>query len=94
MLLFLVAYQYACRDAFVDYWVNGNMLTKDIATQIFTILKQPDLKYLTQVFFTFHNFILLPFDVYEELRSHIFIIMVLCELFLWHSSGGSAIRRD
>ncbi|XP_031094631.1 serine/threonine protein phosphatase 2A regulatory subunit B''beta-like isoform X1 [Ipomoea triloba] len=36
------------RDAFADYWVNGNMLTKDIATQVFTILKQPDLKYLTQ----------------------------------------------
>ncbi|XP_009598612.1 serine/threonine protein phosphatase 2A regulatory subunit B''beta-like isoform X1 [Nicotiana tomentosiformis] len=36
------------RDAFVDYWVNGNMLTKDIATQIYTILKQPDLKHLTQ----------------------------------------------
>ncbi|XP_038889903.1 serine/threonine protein phosphatase 2A regulatory subunit B''beta-like [Benincasa hispida] len=36
------------RDAFVDYWINGNMLTLDIATQIFRILKQPDLKYLTQ----------------------------------------------
>ncbi|KAA8538998.1 hypothetical protein F0562_025690 [Nyssa sinensis] len=36
------------RDAFIDYWVSGNMLTKDLATQIFTILKQPDLKYLTQ----------------------------------------------
>ncbi|XP_075083905.1 serine/threonine protein phosphatase 2A regulatory subunit B''beta isoform X1 [Nicotiana tabacum] len=36
------------RDAFVDYWINGNMLTKDIATQIYTILKQPDLKHLTQ----------------------------------------------
>ncbi|XP_076946960.1 putative serine/threonine protein phosphatase 2A regulatory subunit B''delta [Bidens hawaiensis] len=35
------------RDAFVDYWVHGNMLTKDVATQIFTILKQPDLRYLT-----------------------------------------------
>ncbi|KAK9078661.1 hypothetical protein SSX86_002718 [Deinandra increscens subsp. villosa] len=35
------------REAFVDYWVHGNMLTKDIATQIFTILKQPDLRYLT-----------------------------------------------
>ncbi|XP_010906785.2 serine/threonine protein phosphatase 2A regulatory subunit B''beta [Elaeis guineensis] len=36
------------RDAFVDYWVNGNMMTRDIATQIFIILKQPDRKYLTQ----------------------------------------------
>ncbi|KVI05130.1 Calcium-binding EF-hand [Cynara cardunculus var. scolymus] len=36
------------REAFVDYWVNGNMLIKDTATQIYTILKQPDLRYLTQ----------------------------------------------
>ncbi|KAG1353957.1 serine/threonine protein phosphatase 2A regulatory subunit B''beta [Cocos nucifera] len=36
------------RDAFVDYWVNSNRMTRDIATQIFTILKQPDRKYLTQ----------------------------------------------
>ncbi|KAK9059851.1 hypothetical protein SSX86_020555 [Deinandra increscens subsp. villosa] len=36
------------RDAFVDYWVNGNMLIKDVATQIYTILKQPDLRYLIQ----------------------------------------------
>ncbi|KAL9381860.1 hypothetical protein Peur_024895 [Populus x canadensis] len=39
---------FVTRDAFLDYWINGNMLTLDIATQIFTILKQPDLKYLTQ----------------------------------------------
>ncbi|XP_022149824.1 serine/threonine protein phosphatase 2A regulatory subunit B''beta-like [Momordica charantia] len=36
------------RDGFIDYWITGNMLTLDIATQIFKILKQPDLKYLTQ----------------------------------------------
>ncbi|XP_077226884.1 serine/threonine protein phosphatase 2A regulatory subunit B''beta-like [Tasmannia lanceolata] len=36
------------RDAFVNYWVNNNMLTMDIATQIFSILKQPDRRYLTQ----------------------------------------------
>ncbi|KAK6790958.1 hypothetical protein RDI58_010039 [Solanum bulbocastanum] len=36
------------RDAFVDYWIHGNMLTKDIATQMYTILKQPDLRYLVQ----------------------------------------------
>ncbi|KAK4487822.1 hypothetical protein RD792_003558 [Penstemon davidsonii] len=35
-------------DAFVDYWINGNMLTKDVATQIYSILKQPHLKYLVQ----------------------------------------------
>ncbi|KAI3458712.1 hypothetical protein Pfo_015375 [Paulownia fortunei] len=36
------------RDAFVDYWINGNMLTKDISTQIYTIMKQPDVKSLAQ----------------------------------------------
>lgn len=40
---------FVCRDAFVKYWVDGNMLTMDVATQIFNILKQPDYKYLTQV---------------------------------------------
>ncbi|MBA0758041.1 hypothetical protein Gotri_021073 [Gossypium trilobum] len=39
------------RDAFVKYWVDGNMLTMDIATQIFEILKRPGCKYLTQVDF-------------------------------------------
>eukprot|EP00262_Sarcandra_glabra_P007190 TRINITY_DN19834_c0_g1_i1.p1 TRINITY_DN19834_c0_g1~~TRINITY_DN19834_c0_g1_i1.p1 ORF type:complete len:541 (+),score=103.60 TRINITY_DN19834_c0_g1_i1:270-1892(+) len=36
------------RDSFIDYWVKSNMLTMDIATQIYAILKQPDYKYLTQ----------------------------------------------
>ncbi|VVA25958.1 PREDICTED: serine/threonine phosphatase [Prunus dulcis] len=39
------------RDAFVRYWVDGNMLTMDTATQIFKILKQSDSNYLTQVDF-------------------------------------------
>ncbi|RYR02509.1 hypothetical protein Ahy_B06g081305 [Arachis hypogaea] len=36
------------REAFIDYWIKGNMLTKDIATQMYTILKQPQLNYLTK----------------------------------------------
>ncbi|KAI3968849.1 hypothetical protein MKX01_028999 [Papaver californicum] len=36
------------RDAFVGYWVNGNMLTMDIATEMYRVLKQPDRRYLTQ----------------------------------------------
>ncbi|KAK2638053.1 hypothetical protein Ddye_025848 [Dipteronia dyeriana] len=36
------------RDAFINYWIDGSILTMDVATQIFSILKQPDLKYLTQ----------------------------------------------
>ncbi|KAI0528805.1 serine/threonine protein phosphatase 2A regulatory subunit B''beta [Dendrobium catenatum] len=36
------------RDAFVNYWVNSNMMTMDTATQIFNILKPSDRKYLIQ----------------------------------------------
>ncbi|KAJ6842897.1 serine/threonine protein phosphatase 2A regulatory subunit B''beta-like [Iris pallida] len=36
------------RDTFINYWINSNMMTMDIATQIYTILKQPDHNYLTQ----------------------------------------------
>ncbi|XP_073001645.1 serine/threonine protein phosphatase 2A regulatory subunit B''beta-like [Typha latifolia] len=36
------------RDAFVEYWVNSNMMTMDIASQIFKILKRPDCNYITQ----------------------------------------------
>ncbi|KAG6402178.1 hypothetical protein SASPL_139053 [Salvia splendens] len=36
------------RDAFVDYWINKNMLSKDLATQLYTILKQPEHRYLVQ----------------------------------------------
>ncbi|XVF81015.1 hypothetical protein PTKIN_Ptkin15bG0122400 [Pterospermum kingtungense] len=39
------------RDAFIKYWVDGNMLMMDTATQIFEILKQPGCKHLTQVDF-------------------------------------------
>ncbi|GAB4855349.1 hypothetical protein Ancab_023970 [Ancistrocladus abbreviatus] len=39
---------FVTRDAFVDFWVNGNLLTLDVATQIFTIMKQPDRRYLIQ----------------------------------------------
>lgn len=37
------------RDQFVKYWIGGNMLTMDLATRVYTVLKQPDLRYLTQV---------------------------------------------
>lgn len=33
----------------MDFWVNSNMMTMDSATQVFTILKQPDHDYLTKV---------------------------------------------
>ena len=41
-----------CRDGFIKYWVDGNMLTMDTTTKIFKILRQPDCKYLTQVCFS------------------------------------------
>ncbi|CAN1765712.1 Serine/threonine protein phosphatase 2A regulatory subunit B''beta [Linum perenne] len=37
------------RDQFVQYWVEGNFLTMDLATQIYTVLKQPENEYLSQV---------------------------------------------
>lgn len=40
-----------CRERFMEYWVDQNMLTADTATRIFTVLKQPDKNYLTQVSF-------------------------------------------
>lgn len=40
---------YDFRDAFVDYWINSNMMAVDAATQIFTILKKPNLDYLMKV---------------------------------------------
>ncbi|KAJ4844045.1 hypothetical protein Tsubulata_013450 [Turnera subulata] len=39
------------REAFIKYWVDGNMLTMDTATQMFNILKRPDCKYLTKADF-------------------------------------------
>ncbi|XP_048337449.2 serine/threonine protein phosphatase 2A regulatory subunit B''alpha [Ziziphus jujuba] len=39
------------RDAFIKYWVDGNMLTMDTATQMFKILKQPACNYLSKVDF-------------------------------------------
>ncbi|KAE8686106.1 putative serine/threonine protein phosphatase 2A regulatory subunit B''epsilon [Hibiscus syriacus] len=39
------------RDAFIKYWVDGNMMTMDIATQIFEILKRPGCRFLTQIDF-------------------------------------------
>uniref|UniRef100_A0A453NNV5 PP2A regulatory subunit B'' EF-hand domain-containing protein n=1 Tax=Aegilops tauschii subsp. strangulata TaxID=200361 RepID=A0A453NNV5_AEGTS len=41
--------EFVTRDAFMDFWVNSNMMTMDSATQVFTILKQPDHDYLTKV---------------------------------------------
>ncbi|GJN20857.1 hypothetical protein PR202_gb08286 [Eleusine coracana subsp. coracana] len=36
------------RDAFVDYWINDNKITMDMASQIFEILRKPGYSYLTQ----------------------------------------------
>ncbi|ONM05878.1 probable serine/threonine protein phosphatase 2A regulatory subunit B''delta isoform X1 [Zea mays] len=36
------------RDAFVEYWINDNKVTMDMASQIFEILRKPGYTYLTQ----------------------------------------------
>ncbi|CAA7050294.1 unnamed protein product [Microthlaspi erraticum] len=39
------------RDAFIKYWIDGNMLTMDTASQIYNILRQQGCKYLRQTDF-------------------------------------------
>ncbi|KAG2305519.1 hypothetical protein Bca4012_059590 [Brassica carinata] len=39
---------FVTREAFVDYWVNGNMLIIDMTTQIFKILKQQNQNFLVK----------------------------------------------
>ncbi|CAL9213628.1 unnamed protein product [Arabidopsis halleri] len=39
------------RDAFIKYWIDGNMLTMDTASQIYNILRQQGCKYLRQADF-------------------------------------------
>ncbi|XP_010482903.1 PREDICTED: probable serine/threonine protein phosphatase 2A regulatory subunit B''epsilon isoform X1 [Camelina sativa] len=39
------------RDAFIKYWIDGNMLTMDTASQIYHILRQQGSNYLRQVDF-------------------------------------------
>nr|VDC58528.1 unnamed protein product [Brassica rapa] len=39
---------FVTREAFLDYWVNGNMLIMDTTTQIFKILKQQNQNYIVK----------------------------------------------
>lgn len=39
---------FVTRDAFIDFWVNGNMLIMDTTTQIFKILKQKDQSFIVK----------------------------------------------
>ncbi|CAH8390420.1 unnamed protein product [Eruca vesicaria subsp. sativa] len=39
---------FVTREAFINYWVNGNMLTMDTATQVFKILKQQNQNFLVK----------------------------------------------
>ncbi|XP_050215827.2 probable serine/threonine protein phosphatase 2A regulatory subunit B''delta [Mercurialis annua] len=36
------------RERFIDYWIKCNLLTMDLPTRIYNVLKQPDREYLTQ----------------------------------------------
>lgn len=69
-----------CRDQFIDYWIKSNMLTMGLASQIYTILKQPGHEYLTQVGFDLDAMIISKFthDVYS-LRI-ICLKLTLCDL--------------
>ncbi|AQK60177.1 Serine/threonine protein phosphatase 2A regulatory subunit B''alpha [Zea mays] len=39
---------FVTREAFIDFWVNNNLMSMDSATQVFTILKQQNHNYLTK----------------------------------------------
>ncbi|KAJ4877720.1 Serine/threonine protein phosphatase 2A regulatory subunit B''beta [Raphanus sativus] len=39
---------FVTREAFIDYWVNGNMLIMDTTTQIFKIVKQKNQNYIVK----------------------------------------------
>ncbi|RLN08777.1 serine/threonine protein phosphatase 2A regulatory subunit B' [Panicum miliaceum] len=39
---------FVAREAFIDFWVNSNLMSMDSATQVFTILKQQNRNYLTK----------------------------------------------
>lgn len=36
------------RDQFVDYWIGGNLLSMDLTTRIYTVLRKPDCRYLSK----------------------------------------------
>jgi len=65
------------------------MLTKDIATQIYTILKQPQLKYLTQVF-CFYCFYISRFSFHLVFSSSMCYTYQNMS-FLWFPSDSSVI---
>jgi hypothetical protein len=89
------------RDAFVDYWINKNMITMDIATQIYTILRQTNQKYLVQVcsihsdivlekwFTLFASSLTLPsfVTIHSSLNLLVEYVHHICFLYryLWHS---------
>uniref|UniRef100_A0A0D9YNL2 EF-hand domain-containing protein n=1 Tax=Oryza glumipatula TaxID=40148 RepID=A0A0D9YNL2_9ORYZ len=39
---------FVTRDAFIDFWLNSNKVTMDVATQVFIILKQKNQDFLTK----------------------------------------------
>ncbi|CAN1763121.1 Serine/threonine protein phosphatase 2A regulatory subunit B''alpha [Linum perenne] len=45
------SYGIVTRDAFIKYWVTSNMLSMDMATQVFEILKQSGCRYITKADF-------------------------------------------
>ena len=57
------------RDAFVEYWMDDNKITMDMASQIFEILRKPGCTYLTQVSYILPNVLSANVGVDESRRN-------------------------
>eukprot|EP01018_Ginkgo_biloba_P009966 Gb_34337 [translate_table: standard] len=75
------------RDQFVDYWINKNMVTMDLATQIFTVLKQPDRNYLNQVLMAIINTSPYPWQLLAMVQT--LTLHFLCIFSSVVSAGGN-----
>lgn len=80
---------FLCRDEFVDFWVKRNMMSKNIESQIYNILKQPGFDYLIQVSLLFsscdsskHFFIFIIF-LFFYFSLFIFLILVINNNLGW-----------
>lgn len=65
------------RDAFVEYWINDNMITMDMASQIFEILSKPGYTHLTQVSYFLPNVLSANTGIDESRRD--FSSFILCD---------------
>lgn len=64
----------------MDYWINDNKITMDMASQIFEILRKPGYTYLTQVSYFLPDVLSANMSIYESRRRD-FISAILCDFF-------------